>query len=97
MGNIFADLPELLTAANSITGFIEDFRTQKSQVMQASQDLSEGWEGTAAQNYLDTMNEFTNWMEQMAGVLDGYPEALHEIEGKYREADQNGARAFGGR
>lgn len=96
MAKIVANLPELISAANSITGYIEEFREQKNQTMQASQALSEGWEGAAAQSYLETMQEMTAWMEQMATVLDGYPEALQEIKAKYEEADQTGARAFGG-
>lgn len=95
MEKIRATLSELEAAANSITGYIEEFREQKNQTMQASQALSEGWEGSASQKYLDTMNEMTNWMEQMATVLDGYPEALKEIKAKYEEADAAGARAFG--
>lgn len=95
MGKIVANLPELAAAANSITGYIEEFREQKGQVMQASQALSEGWEGSAAQTYLDTMNEMAAWMEQMASVLDSYPEALNEIKSKYETADQEGAHVFG--
>lgn len=95
MGKIVANLPELLAAANSITGYIEDFREQKNQTVQASQALSEGWEGTAAQSFLDSMTEMTTWMEQMSVVLDEYPAALKEIEAKYREADEAGKHAFG--
>lgn len=97
MAKIVANLSEMISTANSITGYIEEFREQKDQTVQASQALSEGWEGTAAQSYLDTMQELISWMEQMATVLDGYPEALQEIKAKYEEADQTGARAFGGR
>ena len=96
MQKIVVNRAEMLTAANSISGLIEDFRNEKNQTMQASQALSEGWEGTAAQEYLDTMTELTNWMEQMSAVLDEYPAALKEIEAKYGETDRMGAGFFGG-
>ena len=95
MGKIRATLSELEAAANSITGYIEEFRDEKNQVIQASQALSEGWEGAASQKYQESMTEMSNWMEQMASVLEGYPEALKEIKAKYLDADQQGARSFG--
>ncbi len=88
MAKIVANLPEMLNAADSITGFIEQFRDQKNKTIQASQNLSEGWEGTAAEKYLERMNAFTDWMEQMASVLEEYPEALKQTKEKYVTADR---------
>ena len=88
MEKIVANIPEILSAANSITGYIEQFRDEKAKTIQASQELSEGWEGTAAQKYLERMNEFTGWMEQMATVLEDYPQVLKETTDKYRITDK---------
>lgn len=87
MEKIVANIPEILAAANSITGYIEQFREEKAKTMQASQELSEGWEGTAAQKYLERMNEYTTWMEQMATVLEDYPQVLKETIDKYQGGD----------
>ena len=34
------------------------------------------------------MNEFTGWMEQMATVLEDYPQVLKETTDKYRITDK---------
>lgn len=87
MEKIVANIPEILATANSITGYIEQFRNEKAKTLQASQELSEGWEGTAAQKYLERMNEYANWMEQMATVLEDYPQVLKETIDKYQGGD----------
>lgn len=88
MEKIIANLPDMLAVANSITSFIEDFRAKKEKTIQASQELSQGWEGTAAQKYLDRMNEYAKWMEDMANVLEDYPVVLKETKARYEEADR---------
>ena len=87
MEKIVANIPEILATANSITGYIEQFRNEKAKTLQASQELSEGWEGTAAQKYLERMNEYANWMEQIATVLEDYPQVLKETIDKYQGGD----------
>lgn len=87
MEKIVADLPEMIATAKSITGMIEQFRDEKSKTQEASQALSTGWEGVAAQKYLDRMNEYLSWMETMAGVLEDYPAVLEETVKKYIDVD----------
>ena len=83
-------LSELRDAASKISKENQNFRDSVAALMTATNDLAEGWEGEAHEDFVSTMQDRQQWYEKMMDLVDEYVKSMNEAAQQYEELDQQG-------
>lgn len=82
---------ELRDAAGKIAQSNEAFREAANALKNATSALSEGWKGSAHDDFVSAMTDRLEWYAQMAELVDTYVKFMQNAANKYEEMDQQGA------